>query len=55
MNKKKTIETLTMMTLLNMKANKSWKKPTFSTITAEELKSHIQAAARSGSCAWYGR
>lgn len=29
---------------------KEWKKPVFVTITREEVRKHIQAAARSGGC-----
>ena len=34
---------------------KKWEKPTFITITNQELKKHIQAAARSGNCLTWGR
>ena len=38
-----------------IKINKQWRKPVFTTISAVELKKHIRAAARSGSCAGNGR
>ena len=31
---------------------KSWKKPVVLELSAEQLSSHIKAAARSGICSW---
>ena len=38
-----------------IKICKQWRKPVFATISAVELKKHIQAASRSGGCALDGR